>query len=129
MPTSPYVPVVIAALFPVVLAAVAKAGGAIDGVRFDNRRPREILASLSGWPRRADAAQQNSWEAFAVFGIGVALALHAGVDASRVAFWGWIFIALRAAFVACYLANLPTPRSLFWVGGFGLSLWLMLGLS
>jgi len=57
----------IAALLPIVCTGIAKWG--FKG--FDNNRPREWLARQDGWRARANAAQQNSWEAFAIFSAAV----------------------------------------------------------
>ena len=51
--------------FPPVLGAMAKSGG------FDNSKPREALATASGWRKRADWAQQNALENFAPFAAAV----------------------------------------------------------
>ncbi|CAN0626933.1 exported protein of unknown function [Burkholderia multivorans] len=46
--------------FPLTIAAKASKG-------YDNHAPREYLAKLEGWRARAAAAQQNGWEALALF--------------------------------------------------------------
>lgn len=48
-------------LLPIVCAGISKAGAR----SYDNRNPREWLAAQEGYRKRAVAAQQNSWEAFA----------------------------------------------------------------
>lgn len=120
-----YLPVMIAALIPLFLAGLAKAGGLRSGVRYDNASPRESLARLSGWAQRANWAQQNSWEAFPVFAVAVLVALQSGVEPGIVARWGWIFILLRGAYIVCYLLGFASLRSLCWVAGFAVCLGLM----
>ena len=121
-----YLCLLLAAVFPLVLAGLAKFGGKQLGVDYDNAAPRQSLARLAGWPQRANWAQQNSWEAFPVFVAAVLMALQAGLDAGSVALWAWIFIAARVAYAACYLLDLATLRSLCWAVGFGVSLRLMI---
>lgn len=120
-----YVCILLAALFPLILAGLAKAGGKKLGVAYDNAAPRQSLARLAGWPQRANWAQQNSWEAFPVFAAAVLMALQAGLPPGSVALWAWIFVAARLAYVACYLLDLATARSLCWVLGLGACLRLM----
>jgi len=68
--------VLIAGLLPIVCAGIAK-WGVKD---FDNRHPRQWLATLEGRRARANAAQENSFEAFPLFAVGVALALFREAD-------------------------------------------------
>jgi uncharacterized MAPEG superfamily protein len=100
----------IAALFPVVCAGIAKAGPG----RYDNRNPRAWLGGLGGYQARAHAAQQNSWEAVA-----------AGVDHGTITTVAGVFLVARIAYLACYLADLATLRSLVWLAGFGACLTLI----
>jgi uncharacterized MAPEG superfamily protein len=98
----------VAVMFPIVCAGISKAGP----TRYDNRNPRAWLAQLAGYRARAHAAQQNSWEALAV------------PDAT-VAMVAGIFLAARIGYLACYLADLATLRSLVWAAGFGACVWLI----
>ena len=105
----------IAAVFPVVCAGIAKAGPG----RYDNRNPRAWLGRLEGYQARAHAAQQNSWEALAVYTAALVAGVAAGVDHGTIATVAAVFLIARIAYLACYLADLPTLRSLVWVAGFG----------
>lgn len=111
----------IAALFPVVCAGIAKAGPG----RYDNRNPRAWLGGLGGYQARAHAAQQNSWEALAVYTAALVAGVAAGVDHGTIATVAAVFLIARIAYLACYLADLPTLRSLVWVAGFGACLTLI----
>jgi uncharacterized MAPEG superfamily protein len=109
--------VLVAAVLPLVCTVVAKSGRK----EFDNRSPREWLARQQGFRARANAAQQNSWEALAVFAAGVftahfAHAPQATLDALAVA-----FVITRLGYIACYLGDAATLRSIVWFLGFGLS--------
>ena len=109
---------------PVVCAALAKSRGFGKRRReggFDNHAPREWLARQEGWQARANAAQANSWEALPVFLAGLFVAhqhqaAQATVDALAAG-----FIVARAAYVALYLADQASLRSLLWLTGAGLS--------
>ena len=110
--------VAIAAVLPILCTGIAKAGGK----GYDNRLPREWLGKLQGWQARANAAQQNSWEALAVFAAGVFAAHLAKAPQASIDLYAEIFIVLRVAYVACYLGGWAPLRSLIWFGGFGISL-------
>ncbi len=110
--------VAIAAIFPVICAGIAKAGFR----DYDNRNPRDWLSKQQGWRARANSAQQNSWEAFAVFAAGVFAAHLAHGPSARVDLLAEIFIGLRVLYVGLYLANYAMLRSLAWSAGFAVSL-------
>ena len=106
-------PVLIAGLLPIVCAGIAK-WGAKD---YDNHHPRTWMAAQDGRRMRADAAQQNSFEAFPFFAAAVALALWNQADMQEVAIWAWLFVAMRAAYIYCYVTDRATLRSWFWLFG------------
>ncbi len=58
-----YVCVLLAGFMPLLFTGYAK----FTGPGFNNRRPRDFLAGLEGARQRANAAQQNSFEAFPLF--------------------------------------------------------------
>lgn len=105
--------VLIAGLLPIVCAGIAK----WDAKNFDNHDPRAWMAKQEGRRARADAAQQNSFEAFPFFAIAVALALSLGANASVVAQWAWVFLAMRCLYIYCYVTDRATLRSLAWALG------------
>lgn len=107
--------VLIAALLPYVWVSIAKSGG----TRYDNRDPRGWMARQDN-PRsiRANAAQLNSYEAFAPFAAGVILAQLAGVPADRIALLAIVFVVLRVFHGVFYVANIHALRSLAWFGAF-----------
>lgn len=106
--------VLLACAMPPLLALVAKVGGHRAGRRYDNRTPREWLSGLEGWPKRANAAQQNSWEALPIFIAGVLIASHVQISQATINFWAVWFIVARVAYALCYIANWPRLRSLCW---------------
>lgn len=91
-----------------VAIAMHRAGG------YDNRNPREQQARLTGWGRRALAAHQNAFEAFAPFAAAVLVAQVGGTDPTLKTELAIAFIASRVLYHVLYLANLATLRSLAW---------------
>lgn len=120
--TTAYWCVLIAALLPYLWIAIAKAGGQ----RYDNRDPRGWMSRQDN-PRsiRANAAQLNSYEAFAPFAAGVILAQLAGVPADRIAMLAVAFVVLRVLHGIFYIANAHALRSLAWFGAFACVLGLL----
>jgi len=107
--------VLIAGLLPFAATLTAKIGGS----RFDNANPREWLSNQSGFRRRANAAQLNSFEAFPLFAAAVIIAQLLGAPQPRVDLLALVFIAARLAYFGLYLADLATLRSLAWFIGLG----------
>ena len=81
---------------------------------FDNANPREWLAKLDGFRARANAAQLNSFEALPLFAAAVIIAHLRGASQGTIDLLAMGFIAARVVFIALYLANLPSLRSLAW---------------
>jgi uncharacterized MAPEG superfamily protein len=109
--------VLIAGFLPYVSTFAAKIGGQ----RFDNRNPRDWLASQSGFRRRANAAQLNGFEAFPLFAAGVVVAHLAGAEQSRIDELAVAFVIARVAYTLLYLADTALLRSLAWSVGIGCS--------
>ena len=99
--------VLIAGLLPIVCAGIAKWGAK----GYDNHNPRQWLAHQDGRRARADAAQQNSLEAFPFFAAAVGLAMLRGVDELAIAQCCWWFVAMRVAYIYCYVSDRATLRS------------------
>lgn len=106
----------VAAVLPLASAAVAKAGFK----NFDNHHPREWLSRQQGLRARANAAQQNSWEALAVFTAAVAAAHISDAPQDTVDALAVAFIAVRIVYTGLYIADRPTLRSVTWLVGFAL---------
>lgn len=104
----------IAGWLPIICAGIAKSGGE----NFDNSMPREWLAKQQGYLGRANAAQQNSWEAFLWFGIAVLVSIVTEADEAWVDNLSMIFIASRVFYIAFYLMDKPGPRTAAWLLGF-----------
>jgi uncharacterized MAPEG superfamily protein len=109
--------VLIAGLLPYVSTLAAKVGGE----RFDNRNPRDWLATQSGFRRRANAAQLNGFEAFPLFAAGVLVAHLAGAASERIDQLAIAFVAARVIYTVFYYADMALLRSLAWSVGIGCS--------
>ena len=108
---------VIVMFIPVPLAMI---GGYFRGKAFgtaDNKNPRAQAAKLEGAGARAYAAQQNAWEATAVFTATIVVSHLAGVPTGATAPWAMAFVAFRVLHPIFYLADIDKARSLSYVGG------------
>ncbi len=116
----------LAALLPILFTAIAKI---IARRQFNNYKPRDFQAKLSGVALRAHWAQLNSFEAFPPFAVAVLVAEHVGAAQGRIDALALAFIGFRVIYGGCYLANWAALRSLVWFAGMGCVVWLfVLGL-
>jgi uncharacterized MAPEG superfamily protein len=91
----------------------------IGGERFDNSNPRDWLNAQAGFRKRANAAQHNSFEAFPFFAAAVIIAHVAGAPQGRIDLFAVVFILARLFYIAFYVADMATLRSLAWFVGIG----------
>jgi len=125
MTTTANLCIIVACLLPVLSAAIAKFKG--FGVRrrdggFDNHNPRAWMAKLGGYQARANAAQHNGFESLPLFIAGVLAAQQMHGDQSRIDLLALAFIAIRLAYIALYVADQATLRSLVWAAGVACSI-------
>ncbi len=110
--------VLVAILLPIICAGIAKFGSGKFG---SGHNPRAFLDTLEGFPRRAHAAQLNSYEVTPAFAAAVIIAHIAGnaqlvtIDVLAV-----LFITSRLLYIIFYLADLAALRSAVWLVGMGL---------
>ena len=100
-----------AVLMPYVLSGIGVAHKRRQFGTVDNNNPRAQSAQLTGTGARAVAAQQNAWEALAVFTASLAAAFFAEVEPESLAVPALIFVGARIAHAACYLSDLTSARS------------------
>lgn len=109
--------VLVAALLPIVCAGLAKRGGfgkkRSDG-GYDNHNPRAWLGQQDERSARANAAQSNSFEALPFFIGAVVIAHQLGAPQGRVDLLAAGYIALRLVYIALYVGDKPTARSVVW---------------
>ena len=91
---------------------------------FDNNTPRRQAASLTGVGERLYGAQQNAWEALAMFTPAVFVATITGVEGSAATTTGLVFCVARTLHGLAYATNLATLRSLIWFVGVGATIYL-----
>jgi uncharacterized MAPEG superfamily protein len=101
----------------------------IGGERFDNSNPRDWLNAQSGFRKRANAAQHNSFEAFPFFAAAVIIAHVAGAPQGRIDLFAVVFILARLFYIAFYVADMATLRSLAWFVGIGSVIALFLAVA
>lgn len=90
----------------------------------DNKEPRIQSAQLSGAGARAVAAQGNSWEALAVYSAAILALFMSGVDLQSISTPIMVFVALRIAYVPAYIGDQDKLRSLIFLGGYGICMYL-----
>lgn len=119
--------VFIAAMMPYIFTTIAKAG---SGKKFNNSKPRESLAALElGWAKRANFAQQNSFEALSTFVPAVIISHFVGVEQTTIDNLAMLFIVFRVVYGFCYIFNYNKLRTLIWAGGFTCVIKLFLAAS
>jgi len=112
--TTAYWCVFVIILFPYIFTVLAKTDS-----RFNNQDPRKYLDEVSGWRRRANCTQLNSFESGPAFGIAVIIAHLTHVYQPSLDNMALAFVGARCLYAICYLFNKPLLRTLFWAVGFG----------
>ena len=111
--TIAYACVLLMGLLPYVAAGIAKKGFE----QYDNSLPRQWLAKQTGFRARANAAQANLFESLPLFFAAVIIASIENAPQARVDMLAIGFVVCRIAYLACYVANWPTMRSIVWLLG------------
>lgn len=121
--------VLIACLLPMLTALLPKMSSLKlsfrDG-KYDNNNPREWETKLVGWQQRAIAAHSNGFEALPLFIGSVIFAQMGHADQARIDTLAMAFVGVRLVYVAMYLMNLGTLRSLVWAVGVGTNVALLM---
>jgi uncharacterized MAPEG superfamily protein len=104
----------LAVFLPIIWVGIAKS--MVQG--YDNSAPREWLAKLEGRAKRANWAQQNSYEAFPPFAAGVIVAHLTGAPQLTIDVLAGLFLVLRVAHGILYIIDWSTLRSVVWTLGF-----------
>ncbi len=109
--------VLVAALLPIVCAWIAKSGQLGKPRKeggYDNHEPRAWLARQTDWRARANAAQQNSFEALPFFIGAVIIAHQLGAHQLRLDMLAFLFVFLRLIYIMAYVADMAKARSAVW---------------
>ena len=112
-----------------VVASIIPLGAARSAANFemkDMAAPRAMFDRFPAWGKRASWAHQNCFEAFTLHAPSALLALIAvaqtGPLPGTAVFAALAHPALRFAYIAAYVGNVPPVRGLCWVSGLLLSL-------
>ena len=81
---------------------------------FDNKHPRDQVARLEGWAKRASAAHQNGHETFSPFAIAVVVSWVGHASEHTMTTLAIAFVALRVLYIAMYIGNVAPLRSVVW---------------
>jgi uncharacterized MAPEG superfamily protein len=107
-------------MLPFACAGIAKAGRR----GYDNRDPRRWVAALQGYRGRAVAAEANTFEALPFFAAAVIIAHQLGAPQGRLDALASVYLVLRVGYVAAYVGDRATLRSLVWAAALAVNLWI-----
>ena len=107
-----------------VVASILPLGAARSAANFemkDMAAPRAMFERYPAWGKRASWAHQNSYEAFTLHAPAALLALMAVMNGaslpSSAVIAAFAQPALRLAYIAAYVGNVPPARGLCWASG------------
>jgi len=90
----------------------------------DNKEPRLQSLQLTGAGARAVAAQSNTWEALGVYSAAILAVFISGIDLQSISTPIMVFVALRVAYIPLYIGNIDKLRSLSFIAGLGICIYL-----
>ena len=106
------------------VASILPLGAARSAANFemkDMAAPRAMFDRYPAWGKRASWAHQNSFEAFTLHAPAALLALLAVIQGASLPTTAVIAAfaqpALRLAYIAAYVGNVPPARGLCWASG------------
>ena len=118
--TIAYFCIVISLFIPLVCVGYAK----FSRKGYDNSAPREFLATLEGKAKRAYHAQNNFYETFPAFGIGVVAAHQMGGLQATIDSLAVTYVLARILYMIFYINDKPNLRTLVWFVGFAVTIGL-----
>jgi len=119
--TMAYSCVLLMIIFPYFFTTLAK-----FSTHFNNHKPREYLDHLTGWRKRANYVQLNSFEVHPAFGIAVIIAHLIKTVQFNIDVFAITFVVSRICYAICYLSDQASLRSLFWFIGMACIVGLLL---
>ena len=102
-----------AGLLPYFATAFAKWGFE----NYDNNNPRQWLANQTGFRARANAAQANCFESFPFFAAAILVATYTKAPQVDINLLAITYLLARVSYIACYLLDKASLRSLCWLVG------------
>ena len=115
-----YMCIVVSLFIPMVSAAYAKFS--VKG--YDNRTPREFMEGLKGRAKRAHHAQNNFYETFPAFAVGVVAAHQLNVPVATVDTLAVTYVIARIGYAIFYIIDNHILRTTTWMIGFAATLGL-----
>jgi len=122
--TTPLICLLIVIFIPFVLAGTGGYFRVKQLGSLDNNNPREQVRELTGAGARVYAAQQNAWEATALFTAAVVAAYLLEADPGMSATLAIAFVAFRVLHPIFYIADIAPLRSLTFLGALVSAVWL-----
>lgn len=122
--TTPFWCLLVVAVIPYLLAGV---GGYLRVQQLgglDNNHPRIQALELRGAAARAYAAQQNAWEALALFATAVILAHLTGADPGQSATASVAYVVTRVLHPVLYVTDRASLRTAVFTAGLACCVWL-----
>lgn len=113
--TAAYLCIVVSMFIPIACAAYAK----FTTKGYDNKAPRVFLANLTGAGQRANFAQQNFYETFPAFAVGVVVAKLMGAQQWAMDLTAVIYVTARVLYAVFYIMDNHLLRSTAWAIAFG----------
>src|SRR5690606_40547990 len=91
-------------IFPFVMATIAGVYRRKQLGNYDNKNPRGQYAELTGVGARAVAAQQNCWEALAIYSAALLAVFVSGAQPTYLALAAMVVLACRILYCIFYFA-------------------------
>ena len=118
--TISYLCIVVSVFIPLVCVGYAKC----SKKGYNNSAPREFLSTLEGKAKRAYHAQNNFYETFPAFGIGVVAAHQMGGLQSTIDSLAVTYVVARILYAIFYINDKPNLRTFLWFIGFAATMGL-----
>ena len=122
--TTPLICLLIVVFIPIVLAGTGGYFRFRQLGSLDNNNPREQVRELTGAGARVYAAQQNAWEATAIFTAAVVAAHLLEAEPGMSAMLAIAFVAFRVLHPIFYIADIAPLRSICFLGAVVSAVWL-----
>lgn len=105
-----HVCIVVSIFIPLLCAGYAK----MSKKGYDNNAPREFLSTLSGAGQRANYAQQNFYETFPAFAVGVVVANQTQASQGSIDGLAVTYVISRILYAIFYITDKSILRSIAW---------------
>lgn len=107
-----FMTIIAMALMPIFCAGIAKFSQGAS--RYDNHNPRDFMANLTGWRKRANAAQANCFETLPLYIAAVLVAAYNHANTACITSICISVVILRIIYIYLYITDKANLRSLIW---------------